>query len=151
MQMPLCTIPACLLAFSPGAKAELRVAIDFPGGSAEVVRVDEAARLIRLRPSPHPGRGWQCWWYFRVGGIQPGETLTLEVEGGVWAWPERAAFQIHIPGGSTFATGSTAAWMTAGLPEATARSSAAHTWLPFSTYSPWQPIAIATWSYRTGA
>jgi hypothetical protein len=76
--------------FGP-ARPKLEVHIDFPGGSAEVVQIDQDGRIVRLRPSAHPGRGWRCWWYFRLSGIRPGETITWEVEGDQWAWPQRAA------------------------------------------------------------
>ena len=72
----------------------LEVRAGFPGGSAEVVRIDQAARLVRIRPARHTGRGWACWWYLLLTGIRPGEEITLEVEGGVWAWPTRAAFSL---------------------------------------------------------
>ena len=41
---------------------ELRVATDFPGGSARVESIDQDSRTIRLVPAEHPGRGWACWW-----------------------------------------------------------------------------------------
>ncbi|HYG76107.1 MAG TPA: M14 family zinc carboxypeptidase [Planctomycetota bacterium] len=71
---------------------ELKVAIDFPGGSAKVEEIDQAGRVIRILPSPHKDRGWACWWYLKIEGINPGETLTLEVGGGVWAQPRQAVF-----------------------------------------------------------
>ncbi len=72
----------------------LTVHTDFPGGSADVEAVDQADRTITITPAEHPGRGWRCWWYLKVTGIRPGETLTLRVGGGRWAWPERAAFSL---------------------------------------------------------
>lgn len=83
----------------PGAahadeRTPLDVDIDFPGGSAVVEQIDQQERLIRILPSDHPQRGWRCWWYIHVTGIQPGETITLDVGGGVWATPDRAAFSI---------------------------------------------------------
>jgi hypothetical protein len=71
---------------------ELVVTSDFPGGSAEVVQIDQAARCITLRPADHPQRGWRCWWYFRVAGIAPGETLRVRIQGDVWSRPQRATF-----------------------------------------------------------
>lgn len=70
---------------------ELVVRSDFPGGSADVQQVDQATRTIRVDPVPHKDRGWVCWWYFHVAGIEPGETLVLDVGKGVWATPTRAA------------------------------------------------------------
>ena len=70
----------------------LSVSIDFAGGSGEVVEIDQEARLIRLVPTPHKDRGWQCWWCVRVDGVTPGETITLDVGNAPWATPDRASF-----------------------------------------------------------
>jgi hypothetical protein len=72
----------------------LAVHADFPGGSAELEAVDHGTRTITIAPADHPGRGWRCWWYLKVTGIRPGETLTLRVAGGRWAWPRRAAYSL---------------------------------------------------------
>lgn len=84
----------------------LTVTASFEGGSAEVVEVDRAQARIRIRPAGDPQRGWPCWWYLRVDGVHPGETLTLEVDASQmkqadgrplarsWALPERAAYSI---------------------------------------------------------
>jgi hypothetical protein len=71
----------------------LVVETDFPGGSAEV-EIDQSERLIRLTPTAHKDRGWACWWYLRIDGITPGETITLDVGEAPWATPDRAAFSI---------------------------------------------------------
>jgi hypothetical protein len=72
--------------------ATLTVTSDFPSGSAEVQAIDQKTRRIRIVPARHPDRGWACWWYFKVAGIKPGETLTLDVGDGGWATPDRAVF-----------------------------------------------------------
>jgi len=87
------------------AAPALVVSADFPGGSVHVDELDQEARALRFRPADHPGRGWRCWWYFKVTGIEPGETLTLSVSGGGFALPDRAAFSLddatwkHTPPG----------------------------------------------------
>lgn len=73
------------------ARSQLVLHTDFSGGSAEAVEVDQQARRIRLRPTPHPGRGWDCWWFCRIEGAMSGETLTLEVGKVPWATPRCAA------------------------------------------------------------
>ncbi len=85
---------------SPGA--DLTVSAEFPGGSAEVLAIDSAARRIELAPRCEPGRGWPCWWYARIAGASQGETVTVrvissrrphrnaEVLAGRWALPDRA-------------------------------------------------------------
>src|SRR5690606_35933588 len=35
-----------------------------------------------------------CWWYLRVDGIEPGETIMLDVGQAPWATPDRAAFSL---------------------------------------------------------
>jgi len=75
------------------ARPALQVHTDFPGGSGQVIRIDQDKRVIRLRPSSHPGRGWACWWYVRLSGTRPGEAIACEIEGTPWAWPKRAAIR----------------------------------------------------------
>jgi hypothetical protein len=70
----------------------LTVTSDFPNGSGEVQAIDQQVRVIRLFPARRPDRGWTLWWYVKVSGIKPGETLTLDVGGGGWATPDRAVF-----------------------------------------------------------
>lgn len=95
------TIVVCLAVCRPplagaGAdglqSAELVVTSDFPGGSAEVIQIDHDQRSVTLRPADHPQRGWRCWWYFHIAGLTPGETLTVRIQGDVWARPQRATF-----------------------------------------------------------
>ncbi len=69
-----------LLVVSVSAHAEIRVSTDFEGGNAEVVSLDQATKTLRIMPKLHDGRGWPCWWYFRLDGLAPDETITLEVQ-----------------------------------------------------------------------
>jgi hypothetical protein len=81
-----------LLAVSTAARAEpLRVCIDFPGGSALVEAIDHEQRVVRIVPTPHKDLGWNCWWHFKLSGIEPGETITLDVGEAPWATPDRAS------------------------------------------------------------
>lgn len=96
---------AALMSAGPPAPPAtgLRVAADFEGGSAEVVGVNAATSTVRIMPALHPERGWPCWWYLRLDGLEIGQTVTLEVQaqtkpfrpGSVlsadWCQPERAA------------------------------------------------------------
>ncbi|RFC45733.1 MAG: Murein tripeptide amidase MpaA [Verrucomicrobia bacterium] len=63
------------------AKSALRVATGFEGGSAADIKIDQETRTIEFAPGGDPVRGWPCWWYFRVEGIEPGETLHLKLRG----------------------------------------------------------------------
>jgi hypothetical protein len=71
---------------------ELKVLTDFPGGSAWVEGIDVRTRTLRITPTPHRDRGWACWWYFRLTGVRPGETITLDVGTDGFAKPDRAFF-----------------------------------------------------------
>lgn len=61
-------------------RAELRVLADFEGGNAEVVALDQATRTLRIMPALREGRGWPCWWSFKLEGLTVGEEFTLEVQ-----------------------------------------------------------------------
>jgi len=69
-----------LLFLTCAAKAELRVRSDFEGGNAEVVSLDQSTRTLRIMPQLHEGRGWPCWWSFKLEGLTVGEDFTLEVQ-----------------------------------------------------------------------
>lgn len=70
----------CCLFLAASALAEIRVSTDFGGGNAEVVSLDQNTKTLRIMPELHEGRGWPCWWYFRLDGLTAGETITLEVQ-----------------------------------------------------------------------
>ena len=87
----------------------LSVASDFEGASVSGIEIDNAARSIGFTPGGDPVRGWPCWWFFRVQGITPGETITLRLRGSTataavpggplakplapsWAMPDQATF-----------------------------------------------------------
>jgi len=72
----------------------LSIDFNFPAGSAVVEEVDQVARSIRISPAVHKDRGWVCWWFFKLHGIQPGETITLNVGEAPWATPDRAAISL---------------------------------------------------------
>ena len=92
------------LIVSEASAEDLVIASDFPGGSAEIIQVDQKQRRILVRPAGDPQFGWPCWWYFQVTGVTPGEELTVTVDASQlkqangqklsasWALPERAAF-----------------------------------------------------------
>ena len=68
--------PFILLPFAIGTTAlpaKVQVEADFPGGSVVVEELDEKVRMLRFRPMNHKGKGWACWWYFKVSGLTPGK------------------------------------------------------------------------------
>lgn len=101
---------ALLFACRTAAAAEpLVVDADFEGGSVRTIEIDHSARRIDFMPGGNPERGWPCWWYFRVNGITPGESISLRLRASsatverpgaslskplsaVWAQAERATY-----------------------------------------------------------
>jgi len=82
------------------AQAQLEVSTDFTGGSGEVVSLDSESQHVVLNPTHHPDRGWRCWWYVGLSGIQSGKPVTLDVGDAPWAAPDRATFSVD--GGQTW-------------------------------------------------
>ena len=62
------------------AHAELQVITHFEGGNAEVVSLNQATKTLRIMPELREGRGWPCWWFFKLDGLTVGEEFILEVQ-----------------------------------------------------------------------
>lgn len=83
----------CVLLFTCHlARAQLKVSTDFPGGSGQVVSLNSENQHIVLNPTDHPDRGWRCWWYVRLSGIQSGKPVILDVGDAPWATPDQATY-----------------------------------------------------------
>jgi len=130
--------------------AKLSVASDFAGGSAEVLGIDVEGSKIEIRPALRFGRGWPCWWYFRVDGATAGRLIKVVVRGNReayrgderlsanWALPQRAAIStddskwVHTPPGIVesdhatyqFMAPATTFWMAWGPPYLTRHAEA---------------------------
>lgn len=77
-----CLIYLPFLLFVAASRAEpLSIASDFEGASVRLIEINQRTRSITLTPGGDAVRGWPCWWYFRVNGIAPGETITLRLQG----------------------------------------------------------------------
>jgi len=61
--------------------AELKVSTDFPGGSATLESIDQAARTVHFMPGGDPAHGWPCWWSLRIDGAEAGEKIILDLAG----------------------------------------------------------------------
>ncbi len=102
-------LPLLIASLACATGAELRVSTDFEGGSAIIESVDQAERVVRLMPGGDPQRGWPCWWYVRVDGVEKGERVTISLTGSnrvqqrddgttgkplsaSWAMPMKASF-----------------------------------------------------------
>lgn len=95
-----------------GSCFALEVETDFEGASARAVQIDQDKQTVRFMPGGDPQRGWPCWWSFRVTGLEPGKTLTLELQAsdlpmpqangvpstqplsGEWAMPLQASYSL---------------------------------------------------------
>jgi len=86
-----------VLLLSPPARsanADLEVETDFPGGSAQVLEINPYTQYIRIQPKMQKNRGWACWWYFKVSGIDPSRPLHLDVGKNFWSTPDRASYSL---------------------------------------------------------
>lgn len=100
MRPPTIVLTIALFLAPPAARAEdkppplLACTSDFEGGSGVVESIDQQARVVRIHPTEHKDRGWTCWWYVKLSGIRPGETVAIDLGGGLgdWAKPDRAAY-----------------------------------------------------------
>ena len=75
------TFFASLLSIGVMLGKPLVVSSDFEGGSIKVIEIDSERRTVSVMPGGDPRRGWPCWWYFRIDGVTPGETLTVHLHG----------------------------------------------------------------------
>ncbi len=107
-KLTLLSLLAVTMIVHAGAEP-LSVAAEFEGASVRVTKIDQEKRAVSYTPGGDPARGWPCWWYFRIDGVTPGETITLQLRGSkatvgkpgapmhkplspMWAMPKRAAF-----------------------------------------------------------
>ena len=91
--------------------APLRIVSDFEGGSVRKAAVNQETRTVEFMPGGDPVRGWPCWWYFKLEGVAPRETVTLRLrasdatvsEAGrplskplaaSWSMPNQAAYSV---------------------------------------------------------
>ena len=97
---------------SVGAQAALTVVTNFEGASARVLALDPVTQTIRISPGGNVERGWPCWWYLRLKGVDVAQPLVLRViantpavtsEGGAkhqklgadWSLPAQAAISTN--------------------------------------------------------
>ncbi len=94
---------ALMLTLQQTGSAQIRVATDFPGGSAVVVSTDDSKQSVHIQPEVHQDQGWPCWWYFRLDGLAVGKPTSVTVSGNPapfrarrvlnssWSLPDRAS------------------------------------------------------------
>lgn len=104
-------VVSCLVHGLSLAEGRLGVEFDFEGASVKVLEINEKEKRISFMPGGDPLRGWPCWWYFRVTGVLPGETITLKLKGSTstvnkpgaplskplassWAMPAQATYSV---------------------------------------------------------
>ena len=132
----------CVFGAGPrGAAAVLTVAADFEGGSVREVAIDEATRTISFMPGGDPARGWPCWWYLRVNGITPGETITLRLRGST-ATVSKAGSPLQKPLAASWAMPAQATFSTDGKTWLhTAKGTREGEWMVYQV----QPDAASVW------
>ncbi len=101
---PIALLALLSISITTRAVEPLAVEADFEGASVAGVNIDQSARRVSFMPGGDPVRGWPCWWYLRVKGISPGETITLALRGSTaakagakplassWAMPAQATY-----------------------------------------------------------
>ena len=67
-------------AASAAVDGVISVSSAFEGGSARVMSINQTTRTAKINPAGDNKRGWPCWWYLRVDGLNIGETFTLQVD-----------------------------------------------------------------------
>lgn len=67
------------LSRAAGTDSELRVSSDFPGGSANVLNIDRANNSVRITSAGDPKKGWPCWWFFRLDGVDTNKPVVVDV------------------------------------------------------------------------
>ncbi|MFM7040170.1 MAG: M14 family zinc carboxypeptidase [Planctomycetaceae bacterium] len=108
-----------MIAWLPGCDVSamadaLVVVADFEGASVTDVVIDQTARSIHFRPGGQPQRGWPCWWYFRIDGMTPGETLTLHLTAGDAGAQASPALAAVVREATAFSMPSQATWSADG-------------------------------------
>ena len=100
---------ALLVSAVSSRAGELRARTDFAGGSATIEAIDQSTKTIQLTPGGDPQRGWPCWWYARIEGLEKDERAVISVGASKlaarnngkdtgkplaanWSTPNRAAF-----------------------------------------------------------
>jgi len=77
--LALSGIVLCDASIAWAADLPLQVSSDFRGGSAKVLGIDPVHNTVQITPAGDPKRGWPCWWYFRLDGVDTNKPLMLEV------------------------------------------------------------------------
>lgn len=72
-------LTGCVLTRCSLAAGSISVSTDFPGGSATVIEIDQETATIEIHPNVLVDRGWPCWWFLRIDGLNVGQTVTLRV------------------------------------------------------------------------
>ena len=112
---PLClfefTVAIGLLLGHPGIVSALEVETDFEGASVRVISADATTQEVQFMPGGEAARGWPCWWYFRVTGLEASRPLALRLSGSdavthvpgrppgkplasSWAMPDQASYSL---------------------------------------------------------
>lgn len=61
------------------SKAALTVSTNFEGGSAKVLAMSDNPQSVQIEPGGEADRGWPCWWFLRMDGVNPSQPLEVKV------------------------------------------------------------------------
>ncbi len=93
-------------------QSTLTVVTNFEGASARVLALGPGTQTIRITPGGKVERGWPCWWFLRLNGVDVHRPLVVQVVAGTpivnanegtkisklgadWSLPSRAAISTN--------------------------------------------------------
>lgn len=75
----LTALAAAIVSLCPGRASALNIETNFPGASIHVIGVDPDQQVISFLPANHPGKGWICWWHFRLTDVNTNIPIQLSI------------------------------------------------------------------------
>lgn len=94
-------IAIAALSVSGSASAKIAIRSDYPGGNIKVVRIDESANVIELRPDLRNTRGLYFHWDFTLSGAA-GRTFRFQFPKGNFAYLPTLGPAVSSDGGATW-------------------------------------------------
>lgn len=74
-------IPAAQTGFFHKTEDPVFISTDFPSGGGTIKLENSHPLTIKVIPHNQNNGGWsQLWWYFKVGGLTPGEEMTIQLD-----------------------------------------------------------------------
>ncbi|MBY5956779.1 hypothetical protein KUV50_01435 [Membranicola marinus] len=74
-------LPSVPTGFFNSRNDSVFISTDFPSGGGTVKMVNSKPLTLQVIPHNQKEGGWsQLWWHFRVGGLTPGEEITIQLD-----------------------------------------------------------------------